>query len=223
MNDGLGYRIRKIRESRNETMEEFGINFNPPASKGVVSNWENGYNKPNKKRLDRIAELGDITVNELLHGKVNEIKLDKEDINKNLESMKRLVIEVRYLSDIGEKGFRNEIYKTNEEFLPAIFESIGRLSEMIEVFIAAIIQQLDLKKIDDELQQVIDTLDLTLEEVDAEIDRYTAEEYFEVLKSIGLGNNEEEIMKNYYKMAEGKTTLEMMKLLEKMAIDKLED
>lgn len=223
MNDGLGYRIRKIRESRNETMEEFGINFNPPASKGVVSNWENGYNKPNKKRLDRIAELGDITVNELLHGKVNEIKLDKEDINNNLESMKRLVIEVRYLSDIGEKGFRNEIYKTNEDFLPAIFESISRLSEMIEVFVAAIAQQLELKEIDDDLQQVIDTLDLTLEEIDAKIDRYSAEEYFEALKSIGLGNNEEEIMKNYYKMAEGKTTLEMMKLLEKMAIDKLED
>lgn len=68
MNEGLGYRIRKIRESRNETMEEFGINFNPPASKGVVSNWENGYNKPNKKRLDRIAELGNITLNELLYG-----------------------------------------------------------------------------------------------------------------------------------------------------------
>jgi|SRR5699024_2027588 len=69
MDNGLPYRIRKIREDHNETMEEFGKkHFDPPASKGVVSNWENGYNKPNKKRLEKIAELGHVSVEYLLYG-----------------------------------------------------------------------------------------------------------------------------------------------------------
>lgn len=87
---GLSNRIRKIRESRNETMEEFGLNnFNPPASKGVVSNWENGYNKPNKKRLDAIAKLGEMSTEELLHGEY--VKCDfctgEDYITKNNENM----------------------------------------------------------------------------------------------------------------------------------------
>lgn len=62
----ISRKIRKIRLSRGETMEEFGKLFDPPASKGVVSNWENGYNLPNQERLKRIAELGNVTVEELL-------------------------------------------------------------------------------------------------------------------------------------------------------------
>lgn len=96
MSSGLSNRIRKIRESRNETMEEFGLNnFNPPASKGVVSNWENGYNKPNKQRLDIIASLGGITTDELLHGTLADdvkryevfSKFFNEDVGKYLTFM----------------------------------------------------------------------------------------------------------------------------------------
>lgn len=41
--------------------------FNPPAPKSAVSRWEHG-GSPNKKRLKRIAELGQTTVDQLLHG-----------------------------------------------------------------------------------------------------------------------------------------------------------
>ena len=90
-NKQVGYRIRKIRENQNETMEEFGKkHFIPHASKGVVSNWENGYNKPNKKRLEIIAELGHASVEYLLYGdnaidkievgnRINQIRLSKGD------------------------------------------------------------------------------------------------------------------------------------------------
>lgn len=64
----LGEKIRQIRLRNGLTMEEFGEQFNPVASKGIVSNWENGYNNPHPKRLKRIAELGGITVEELLEG-----------------------------------------------------------------------------------------------------------------------------------------------------------
>ena len=66
----IGDKIKKIRKQQcgNLSMEEFGKLFNPPASKGVVSNWENNYNYPNNERLKVIAKLGDISLDELLQG-----------------------------------------------------------------------------------------------------------------------------------------------------------
>ncbi|MBM0873584.1 helix-turn-helix domain-containing protein [Staphylococcus epidermidis] len=62
----LGQRIKEHRLNLGETMEEFGRRFN--AKSGVVSNWENDIQKPNKKRLKLIADDMNITVTELLKG-----------------------------------------------------------------------------------------------------------------------------------------------------------
>ncbi|MBE7347083.1 MAG: helix-turn-helix transcriptional regulator [Kluyvera cryocrescens] len=62
----LGQRIKEHRLNLGETMEEFGRRFN--AKSGVVSNWENNIQKPNKKRLKLIADDMNITVTELLKG-----------------------------------------------------------------------------------------------------------------------------------------------------------
>lgn len=62
----LGQKIREYRLDSGETMEEFGQRFN--AKSGVVSNWENNIQKPNKKRLKLIADDMNITVTELLKG-----------------------------------------------------------------------------------------------------------------------------------------------------------
>ncbi len=53
---GLGERIKVIRVSLGETMEQFGQRFN--TSKGTVNNWEKGRNAPNKANL-KIADLSD--------------------------------------------------------------------------------------------------------------------------------------------------------------------
>ena len=47
-------------------MEEFSKHFTN-AKSGTVSNWETGRNAPNKKRLNTIAELGGMTVEELIN------------------------------------------------------------------------------------------------------------------------------------------------------------
>ena len=60
----LGQRIKEIRINLGETMEEFGKRFN--TSKGTVNNWEKGRNLPNKANLKSIADLADISVDELL-------------------------------------------------------------------------------------------------------------------------------------------------------------
>lgn len=66
MSKEVGDKIKSIRMNLGKTLEEFGKLFDPPASKGVVSNWENGYNLPNNNRLLKIAKLGNVTVEELL-------------------------------------------------------------------------------------------------------------------------------------------------------------
>ena len=62
----MGRSIKNIRITNGLTMEELGARLK--TSKASVNNWEKGVNLPNKQRLKKIAELGGITVNELLYG-----------------------------------------------------------------------------------------------------------------------------------------------------------
>jgi hypothetical protein len=47
-------------------MEEFGKHFG--VRKGVVNNWEKGRNLPNKRRIKSIADMANISVQDLLYG-----------------------------------------------------------------------------------------------------------------------------------------------------------
>ena len=64
-----GERIKDIRLELGETLEEFGKRFNPPANRSLVSGWENGRYLPSPERLKVIAELGGISVHELIYRK----------------------------------------------------------------------------------------------------------------------------------------------------------
>lgn len=64
----LGKRIQDIRFSYGKTLEEFGLMIDGKAGKSNVLRWENNHNKPNKFRLKRLAELGNMTVDQLLNG-----------------------------------------------------------------------------------------------------------------------------------------------------------
>lgn len=66
----LGNRIRAIRLDLDLTMDEFAKKVDDKAKSGTVANWETGKNAPNKKRLAKIAEFGNVSVNYLLHGSV---------------------------------------------------------------------------------------------------------------------------------------------------------
>lgn len=66
-------RIKRIRTSLGLNMEEFGRKLN--TSKGAVNNWEKGKNLPNTSRLVKIAELGNISIDELLYGSLKEALL----------------------------------------------------------------------------------------------------------------------------------------------------
>jgi len=62
----VGQRIKSIRLSLGDSMESFGKRLN--TSKASVNNWEKGVNLPNSERLKKIADLDNITINELLYG-----------------------------------------------------------------------------------------------------------------------------------------------------------
>lgn len=70
----LGDRIRNVRNKRLESMEKFGqaiadaTNNQSKSGKSNVSRWERGENIPNNETLKAIADLGDLTVDELLYG-----------------------------------------------------------------------------------------------------------------------------------------------------------
>lgn len=67
-NKEIGHRIKMIRKEKGLTLEEFGSLMSPTANKSNVSRWESGKAIPNNARLKMIAELGNITVEELLYG-----------------------------------------------------------------------------------------------------------------------------------------------------------
>lgn len=64
----VGQRIKEIRNKKGESLEKFGLRFNPPANRSLVSAWENGRYLPNNERLKKLAEIGGLTVDELLYG-----------------------------------------------------------------------------------------------------------------------------------------------------------
>lgn len=84
----MGNRIKAIRKSLGKSQEEFGQLFDPPAPKSSVSYWENG-GGPNKRRLQKIAELGGVSVEYLINGSQLSITdtrklLDKAEDNTKL-------------------------------------------------------------------------------------------------------------------------------------------
>ena len=63
----VGERIKRIREELGISMSDFALLIDDKAKSGTVANWETGKNLPNRKRLNKIAELGNTTVNQLLN------------------------------------------------------------------------------------------------------------------------------------------------------------
>lgn len=77
----VGKRIFNIRNSLNLTLEQFGKDKNINAEHSNVSKWERGATLPNHSRLEIIAKIGNITLNELLYG---DMEKDIEELYENL-------------------------------------------------------------------------------------------------------------------------------------------
>ena len=103
----LGKRIKEIRVAEKDTLEAFANKINKytdgviKSGKSNVSRWEKGENIPNDITLKAIADIANITVDELLYSDTDFRKLQKikekiikayklEDINEVFEYLKQI-------------------------------------------------------------------------------------------------------------------------------------
>lgn len=123
----VGLRIKQKRLDKGYTLEAFGKLFG--AKKGNVQQWEKGISLPNKERLASISKMAGITVNELLHGSIDEFlennievlltnsKYPFKEILENYNLKEAVLIYIDNLNTMNkEKITVNEIDKIEKSF-----------------------------------------------------------------------------------------------------------
>lgn len=125
----LGTKIKAIRLSLGLNMEDFGKLFTPTAAKGTVSNWESGKYSPNNERIKKIAELGKITILELM----GTTKFDWSELDKtlDLEAIQREVEELENL-DKDSKEYKLGMELANVYNKIAIMELNYSLNDLLD-------------------------------------------------------------------------------------------
>lgn len=126
-NRSIGVRIRNIRLQLGLSMEEFGKKFDPIANKSLISKWEHGKSLPNTSRIQRIAELGNVSIDFLLYG--NETILT----NEHYEPLKQ----ISHFFGFSEESPKKKIDNKVTQFLSSFFVSEDFLSEDEKILISA--------------------------------------------------------------------------------------
>lgn len=166
----VGRRINSIRKEKGLSMEAFGLLVDN-ASKGLVNNWEKGVNLPNNKRLKIIAELGNLTVSELLYGSIEDyllqeikayfdnnegVEFSKEGENEIIkdalqQSLKNTLINALY-GEENEKHIFNSLL--NDEITKAILRRLNLTGYTNSGFIRYVL--IELKDTKDQLKGYLD-------------------------------------------------------------------
>lgn len=151
----VGSRIFNIRKKMNLTLEDWGKLFN--ASKGNALLWEQGSSLPNRSRLEKIAKIGNITINELLYGSIEEFIVENaENIIKNkygeilfnLLTLNNIYMYCAYrdvsINDINSlensiiEGFENyleEVYNENQKRIFFLKKNYTEASQRFEMLV----------------------------------------------------------------------------------------
>lgn len=98
MNETIGNRISRLRKEKGMSQEALAekIGVSPQA----VSKWENDQSCPDISLLPQLAKLLDVTVDELLTGTSNEVRMVPKGQRKSIEE---LTLRVRIHSADGDK------------------------------------------------------------------------------------------------------------------------
>lgn len=121
----LGKRIKNIRKSRTENQTEFGRIFGANASN--VSVWERGINLPNRERIKKIAEIGNITVEELLYGnRKSSNKKKTASMNKDSNSNENSMFDWENMS-------KKEIEQVTKNSFKRLYE-LGNIDRKLELW-----------------------------------------------------------------------------------------
>ncbi|KAA9290419.1 helix-turn-helix transcriptional regulator, partial [Aerococcus mictus] len=116
----LGLRIESIRRNLGLNKTEFGKLFKATGS--LVNKWETGQVIPNEERIKDIADLGNISVNELLYGNIDSFIF--ETLTDEIERDSRL----RELAIDFMNHAMTRVFITGEEkkYIPAKFNDVDK-------------------------------------------------------------------------------------------------
>ncbi len=98
MNETIGNRISRLRKSKGMSQEALAEKIG--VSSQAVSKWENDQSCPDISLLPQLAKLLDVSVDELLTGNSNEVRVLPEGQRKPMDE---LTLRVRILSADGDK------------------------------------------------------------------------------------------------------------------------
>ena len=91
----IGKRIRHYRKRRGYTQEQLGLSIN--TSGAYISNIERGVKKPSLDNLASIAEILDVTVNDIIHPMHDELAQRKiNDLLTHCSPLERARIEANF-------------------------------------------------------------------------------------------------------------------------------
>lgn len=137
---GLGNKIKEIRLTndrlKNATMEEFAVMVG--SNKSNVSRWERGKNVPNEATLTKIAEIGGITLDELVNDFIKAPLpiTAKNNTHKLIELLnseaKSYDTEISKLTSLIVSGLDYEDYTACTETIAYYESEIIELSQLIE-------------------------------------------------------------------------------------------
>ncbi len=98
MNESIGKRISRLRKERSYSQEALAEKLG--VSPQAVSKWENDQSCPDITLLPALAKIFDVTVDELLTGNGEQVRVLPENQRKPLD---QLTLQVRVLSAAGDK------------------------------------------------------------------------------------------------------------------------
>ena len=98
MNETIGNRIAKFRKAKGMTQEDLANQLG--VSSQAVSKWENDASCPDISLLPQLCQILNITTDELLTGKSNEVKMIPQEQRKPLE---QLTMRIKVDSAEGDK------------------------------------------------------------------------------------------------------------------------
>lgn len=131
----IGKRIKEIRINLGLSMTKFGIKIDEknPVKSGVISNWENGKQLPNKERTKKIAELGNITLNELLYGfKITYDEIKREINTPYLKQLFKDKLQDFIVNYMVNDNPNNILFKTLDLLDVLLQHEVNNFEELVE-------------------------------------------------------------------------------------------
>ncbi|WP_301359780.1 helix-turn-helix domain-containing protein [Enterococcus spodopteracolus] len=80
----INQRLAQLRKERFLTLDDVSNIFEPPVSKGTVSNWENGHQYPSNKRIVELCDFYDVSI-DYLYGRTEDRNFTNENKKNSLE------------------------------------------------------------------------------------------------------------------------------------------